>query len=70
VRQRKRPEVNEPGNGQERRDPTDHIREVPIGATETIRTVCEETLQSLVTTFTNVELEIKVIGGSPEQQRQ
>jgi hypothetical protein len=45
----KRVEVNEPGNGQEIRDPTDHIREVPIGATETIRrTVCKETLQSLV----------------------
>jgi hypothetical protein len=26
-----------------------------------IRTVCKETLQSLVTTFTNMELEIKVI---------
>jgi hypothetical protein len=50
------------------RDPTDHIREVPIGATETIRTVCKETLQSLVTTFTNMEFEIKVIG-SPERQR-
>jgi hypothetical protein len=59
---RKRPEVNEPSNRQELRDPTDHIREVPIGATETIRTVCKETLQSLVTTFTNMELEIKVIG--------
>jgi hypothetical protein len=66
---RKRLEVNEPGNRQEISDPTDHIREVPIGATETIRTVCKkETLQSLVTTFTNMELEIKVIG-SPEQQR-
>ena len=31
------------------RDPTDHIREVPKGATEAIRTVCKETLQSLVT---------------------
>jgi hypothetical protein len=27
----KRPEVNEPGNWQEMRDPTDHIREVHIG---------------------------------------
>jgi hypothetical protein len=34
------------------RDPTDHIREVPIMATETIRIVCKERLQSLVTTFT------------------
>jgi hypothetical protein len=50
------------------RDPTDQIREVPIGATEMIRTVCKEILQSLVTTFTNMELEIKVIG-SPERQR-
>jgi hypothetical protein len=39
---------------------------VPIGATETIRTVCKETLQSLVITFTNIELEIKVMG-SPEE---
>jgi hypothetical protein len=62
---RKRPEVNESGNLQEMRDPTDHIREVPTGATETIRTVCKETLQSLVTKFTNMELEIKVIA-SPE----
>jgi hypothetical protein len=38
----------------------DHTREVPIGATGTIRTVCKETLQSLVTTFTNMELEIRV----------
>jgi hypothetical protein len=38
----------------------DHTREVPIGATETIRTVCKETLQNLVTTFTNIELEIRV----------
>jgi hypothetical protein len=37
----------------------DHTREVPIGATETIRIVCKETLQSLVTTFT-MELEIRV----------
>jgi hypothetical protein len=62
---RKRPEVNEPGDQQEMRDQTDHIRELPIRATETIRTVCKETLQSSVTTFTNMELEIKVIG-SPE----
>jgi hypothetical protein len=66
---KKRLEVNKPSNGHEMRDPTDHIREVPIGATETIRAVCKETLQSLVTTFTDMELEIKVIG-SPEQQRQ
>jgi hypothetical protein len=67
---RKRPEVKEPGNRQgTMKDPMDHIREVPIGATETIRTFCNETLQSLVTTFTNMELEIKVIG-SPEPQRQ
>jgi nicotinamide riboside kinase len=33
----------------------DHIREVPKGATEMVRTVCKETLQSLVTTFTNME---------------
>jgi hypothetical protein len=38
----------------------DHIREVPKGATDTIRTVCKETLQSLVTTSTNMELEMKV----------
>jgi hypothetical protein len=38
----------------------DHIREVPIEAIETIRIVCKETFQSLVTTFTNVELEIRV----------
>jgi hypothetical protein len=39
----------------------DHTREVPIGATETIRIVCKETLQSLVTMFTNMELdEIRV----------
>jgi hypothetical protein len=63
---RKRPEVNKPSNRQEEmRDPTDHIREVPIGATETRRTVCKETLQSLVTMFTNMELEIKMIS-SPE----
>ena len=30
---RKRPEVNKPGNRQETRDPADHTREVPIGAT-------------------------------------
>jgi hypothetical protein len=42
------------------RDPTDHTREVPIGATEMIRIVCKEILQSLVTTFTNTELEIRV----------
>jgi hypothetical protein len=66
---RKRPEVNEPGNRQEMRDPTDHIREVSIGATETIRKVCKETLQSLVVTFTNMELEIKVIA-STEPRRQ
>jgi hypothetical protein len=65
---RKRPEVNKPGNGEEMRDPMDHKREVPIGATETIRTVCKEILQSLVTTFTNMELKIRVIG-SPERQR-
>jgi hypothetical protein len=46
----------------------DQIREVPIGATETIRTVCKESLQSLVTTFANMELKIEVIG-SPERQR-
>jgi hypothetical protein len=40
---RKRPEVNKPGNQQEMRDPTDHIREVPTGAIETRRTVCKET---------------------------
>jgi hypothetical protein len=65
---RKRRKVKEPGKRQEMRDPADHIREVPIGATETIRTVCKETLQSFVTAFTNMELEIKVIG-SPERQR-
>jgi hypothetical protein len=42
------------------RDIMDHTREVPIGTTETIRTVCKETLRSLVTTFTNMELEIRV----------
>jgi hypothetical protein len=66
---RKRPEVNETGNPQEMRDPMDHIREVPTGATEMIRTVCKETLQSLVTTFTNMELEIKVIGSLEQQRR-
>jgi hypothetical protein len=67
---RKRPEVKEPGKQQEMRDPTDHIREVPIGATETMKTVCKETLQTLVTTFTNMELEIKVIGSPERQERQ
>jgi hypothetical protein len=38
----------------------DYTREVPIGAAETITIVCKETLQSLVTTFSNMELEIKV----------
>jgi hypothetical protein len=38
----------------------DHIREVPKGATETIRTVRKETLQSLVTTFTNMEFKSRV----------
>jgi hypothetical protein len=38
----------------------DHTREVPIGAPETIRIVCKETLQSLVTAFTNMEFEIRV----------
>jgi hypothetical protein len=47
----------------------DSTKEVPIGATTTIRTVCKETLQSWVTTFTNMELEIKAIG-IPERQRQ
>jgi hypothetical protein len=42
------------------RDIMDHTREVPIGATERIRMVCKETLQSLVTTFTSMELEIRV----------
>jgi hypothetical protein len=42
------------------RDLMDHTREVPIGATEMIRKVCTETLQSFITTFTNVELEIRV----------
>jgi hypothetical protein len=45
---RKKQEVNKPGNRQETRDPTDHIKEVPIGATETRRTVCKETLQSFL----------------------
>jgi hypothetical protein len=66
---RKRLDVNKAGIRQEIRDPTDHIRGVPIGATETIRTVCKEKLQSLATRFTNTELKIKVIS-SPEQQRQ
>jgi hypothetical protein len=66
---RKRPEVSKLGKRQEMRDLMDHIREVPIGATEMIRTVCMETLHSLVTTFINMELKIKVIG-SPERQRQ
>ncbi len=61
--------VNKPGNRQEIRDPTNSTREVPIGAATTKRTVCKETLQSLVTTFTNMELEIKAVG-SPERQRQ
>jgi hypothetical protein len=38
----------------------DHTREAAIGATETIRIVCKETLQSWETTFTNMELEIRV----------
>jgi hypothetical protein len=38
----------------------DHTREVHIGATGTIRIVCKGTLQSLVTTVTNMELEIRV----------
>jgi hypothetical protein len=38
----------------------DHIREVPKGETETIRTVCKETLQSLVTTFINMEFKSRV----------
>jgi hypothetical protein len=38
----------------------DRTREVPIGATEMRRIVCKETLQSLVTTFTNMELKIRV----------
>jgi hypothetical protein len=61
---RKRPEENEPGNRQETMDPTDSTREVPIGATTMIRTVCKETLQSPVSTFTNMELGIKVTGSS------
>jgi hypothetical protein len=65
---RKTPDVKEPGNRQETRDPLDFTSEVPIGATTTIRTVCKETLQSSVGAFANMELEIKVID-SPEQQR-
>jgi ADP-dependent phosphofructokinase/glucokinase len=42
------------------RDLMDHIREVPKGATDTIRTVCKETLQSLVTTSTNMEFKSRV----------
>jgi hypothetical protein len=38
----------------------DHIREVLKGTTDTIRIVCKKTLQSLVTTCTNMLLEIKV----------
>jgi hypothetical protein len=38
----------------------DHIREVPKGATDTIRTVCKKILQSLVTTSTNMELKTQV----------
>jgi hypothetical protein len=38
----------------------DRTREVPMGATEMRRIVCKETLQSLVTTFTNMELKIRV----------
>jgi hypothetical protein len=38
----------------------DHTREVPTGATETRRTVCKETLQSLVkTTSTKMDTENK-----------
>jgi hypothetical protein len=44
-------------------------RGVYRATTETIRKVCIETLQSLVSTFINMELEIKVTGSS-EQQRQ
>jgi hypothetical protein len=65
---RKRLGVNEPSIRQETRDPMDSTREVPIGATAMIRIVCKETLQSSVTTFTNMELKIKVIG-SPERQK-
>jgi hypothetical protein len=52
---RKRLEVNKASNQQEMRDPTDHVREVPIGASETIRTVCKDTLQSLVTMSTHMD---------------
>jgi hypothetical protein len=41
------------------------FKRMPIGAATTKRKVCKETLQSLVTTFANMELKIKVIG-SPE----
>jgi hypothetical protein len=40
---------------------------VPIRAATTKRTVCKETLPSLVTTFTNMELKIKAIE-SPKQE--
>jgi hypothetical protein len=43
---------------------------VPIGARTRKITVYKETLQSSVRTFTNMELEIKVLViGSPERQR-
>jgi hypothetical protein len=38
----------------------DHTRDVPKGATDRIRTVCKETLQSLVTTSTNMEFKSRV----------
>jgi hypothetical protein len=64
---RKRQEVKEPGNRQEMRDPMDHIREVHRG-NRNDKNSLQVRLQNLVTTFTNMELKIKVIG-SPEQQR-
>ena len=58
---RKRPEFKEPGNRQgTMKDPTDEIREVPKGETETIRKVRKETWQRVVTTFTNMEFKSRV----------
>jgi hypothetical protein len=59
---------NEEETGSHQTGAIDKI-EVPIGAVTTKRTVCKETMQSSVTTFTNMELEIKEID-SPERQMQ
>ena len=57
---RTRPEANGSGSQHQMSDATDHIREAPIGAAEMLRTICKERLHGLVTTFTNMELKIRV----------